>query len=65
MQFSRQSVESFTLTKAVPPECSFVIEWIGTGKPSTVFHYIARMIGTAHDNDAIGLHINPSEFTTS
>ena len=43
------------------PECSFVIEWVGSGKPSTTLHHIVTLSGTADKDDFFALRVNPGK----
>ena len=43
------------------PECAFMIEWVGSGHPSTTLHHVVNMLGTADEDDFFVLHVNPGE----
>ena len=41
------------------PQCAFVIEWVGSGHPSSTLHHVVKILGTADEDNFLVLHVNP------
>ena len=42
-----------------------MIEWVGSGNPSTTLHHIVALSGTADKDDFFALHVNPGKTLVS
>ena len=61
IQLSRPDLSLYEPSEEFP-ECSFVIEWVGSGKPSTTLHHIVELSGTTDKDDFFALHVNPGKI---